>query len=109
MELQLLVILVVALLLFGPEKMMEFAVQMGRLVRRLKQEWAQLQMELEMRELRERWKKDAEEGEKKVRQYLEGKTEKPTIEELVDGKAPVVDDDTEKTEGVKPSQSPKSP
>ena len=58
MELQLLVILAVAFLLFGPEKMLEFATNIGRMVRKLRQEWAQIQMEMELSRLKEELKKN---------------------------------------------------
>jgi sec-independent protein translocase protein TatB len=74
MELQLLVILVVALLVFGPERMLEFATQMGRFVRKMRQEWAQIQMELQMQELKKKLEMDTKEGEEKVKKYLFGET-----------------------------------
>ncbi len=117
MELQLLVILLVALVVFGPEKMLEFATRMGRFVRKMKQEWAQIQLELQMQELRKKLDTQTKEGEEKVKQYLFGET--PTqpvsqrqflpqgegggretqkvelknlsMEDLFSGKAPVVD------------------
>jgi Sec-independent protein translocase protein TatA len=124
MELQLLLILAVALIVFGPEKMLEFAVQLGKMVRRIRSEWTQIQMELQMAELKEQLKKQTSEGESKVKEYLskdetkpksqkefleqminpkgEGK-EKPTqkeekkeitIEDLFSGNAPIVEDET---------------
>ena len=106
MEFQILVILAVAFLIFGPEKMMEFATQLGKVVRRLKQEWHKIQLELQMEELKREWKKQQEEGEKKVRQYLQGGiTEKETenkqlsMEDLVKGNTPIVDDETENKKG----------
>ena len=60
-------------MLFGPEKMLEFAFQMGKLVRKIKQEWASLQMEMEMERLREELKKRSAEGEEKVRGKKRGK------------------------------------
>jgi Sec-independent protein translocase protein TatA len=124
MELQLLVILLVALVVFGPEKMLEFATQMGRFVRKMKQEWAQIQLELQMQELKKKLDMQTKEGEEKVKQYLFGET--PTqpvsqrqflprgeeggretqkvepknlsMEDLFSGKAPVVDDEN-KTPG----------
>ncbi len=75
MELQLLLILVVAFLVFGPEKMLEFATQLGRLVRKIRQEWASIQMEAEMARLKEELNRTSLEGERKVRSYLSGETE----------------------------------
>ncbi len=75
MELQLLLILVVAFLVFGPEKMLEFATQLGRLVRKIRQEWASLQMEAEMARLKEELNRTSLEGERKIRSYLSGKKE----------------------------------
>ncbi len=118
MEFQLLVILLVALIVFGPEKMLQFATELGKWIRKAKQEWAQIQMELEMQDLKKRWEKDAKEGEEKVKQYLFGdggkkaagdKQTSPTpegdakpsqlsMEDLVSGKAPVVGDETEKNQ-----------
>ena len=133
MELQLLLILVVAFIVFGPEKMLEFATQLGRIVRKVRQEWASIQLELQAAELKEQLKKTTLEGEQKVKQYLSGETEqKPksqkefldqlvegnkseppkggeskrelTMEDLFSGNAPVVDDETEKPKGgTKPS------
>jgi len=125
MELQLLLILTVALIVFGPEKMLEFATQLGKIVRRIKQEWVSIQMELQAAELKEQLKKTTLEGEQKVKQYLSGETDnKPksqkdflnqlmedkdktsdekkqntnlTMEELFRGNAPVVEDETEKS------------
>jgi len=118
MELQILVILAVALIVFGPEKMLQFAGELGKWIRKAKQEWAQIQMELEMQDLKRKWEKEAKEGEEKVKQYLFGETEKKTegeeqpsktssvnakpsqlsMEDLVSGKAPVVEDETEKNQ-----------
>ncbi len=133
MELQLLLILAVAFVVFGPEKMLEFATQLGRIVRKVRQEWASIQLELQAAELKEQLKKTTLEGEQKVKQYLSGETEqKPksqkefldqlvgetkteppkgetpkkelTMEDLFSGNAPVVDDETEKPKGgTKPS------
>lgn len=106
MELQILLILAVAFLIFGPEKMLELATQLGRLVRRIKQEWNNIQMELQMEELKRELKKQQEEGEKKVREYLQGAKPKKesnqrellekqlSMEDLVEGRAPIVDDET---------------
>jgi len=121
MELQLLLILAVAFLVFGPEKMLEFATQLGRLVRKIKQEWASIQLEAEMNRLKEQLTKQTLEGEGKVKAYLSGevkekpKTQKeimkeflseedskkepleekkeklPTLEDLTQGKAPIVE------------------
>jgi len=121
MELQLLLILAVAFLIFGPEKMLEFATQLGRLVRKIKQEWASIQLEAEMNRLKEQLQKQTLEGESKVKAYLSGKikekpkTQKeimkeflseedskeepsedkkekpPTLEDLTQGKAPIVE------------------
>jgi len=121
MELQLLLILAVAFLVFGPEKMLEFATQLGRLVRKIKQEWASIQLEAEMSRLKEQLTKQTLEGESKVKAYLSGevkekpKTQKeimkeflseedskkepseekkekpPTLEDLTQGKAPIVE------------------
>jgi len=111
MELQLLVILAVAFILFGPEKMLEFATQLGKFLRKIKKEWATFQMELEIEKLKEELKKTTSEGEEKVKNYLRSE-EKPkpktgkefleerlkeiTIEDLAEGKAPVVEDETKK-------------
>ena len=133
MELQLLLILVVAFVVFGPEKMLEFATQLGKIIRKVRQEWASIQLELQAAELKEQLKKTTLEGEQKVKQYLSGETEqKPksqkefldqlvgetktepskgetskkelTMEDLFSGNAPVVDDETEKPKGgTKPS------
>jgi len=106
MELQIIVILAVAFLIFGPEKMLEFAIQLGRLIRRLKQEWNNIQLELQMEELKRELKKQQEEGEEKVRRYLQGETPKKetnqgeilerhlSMEDLVEGKAPIIEDET---------------
>jgi Sec-independent protein translocase protein TatA len=109
MEFQILVILTVAFLVFGPEKMLEFATQLGKLVRRIKQEWNNIKLELQMEELKRELKKQQEEGEKKVREYL--RQEKPlkketnqreilerqlSMEDLVNGNAPIVGDETKK-------------
>ena len=116
MELQLLVILAVAFIVFGPEKMLEFATQLGKFMRKLKKEWATFQMELEMEKLKEELKKNTLEGEEKVKNYLSSKeTPKPktgkefleqqlekeekkeiTMEELFKGNSPVVEDETKK-------------
>ncbi|RTZ59438.1 MAG: hypothetical protein DSZ31_03960 [Gammaproteobacteria bacterium] len=111
MELQLLVILAVAFLVFGPEKMLEFATNLGRMVRKLRQEWAQIQMEMELSKLKEELKKTQEEGKSKVKEYLSGETNlKPrsqkeiletTMEELFKGNASVLED----KEGNKPKSS----
>ena len=111
MELQLLVILAVAFLLFGPEKMLEFATNIGRMVRKLRQEWAQIQMEMELSRLKEELKKSQEEGENKVKRYLSGEAQdKPrsqkeiletTMEELFKGNAPLLEED--KKDKSKPS------
>jgi len=116
-----LVILVVAYLLFGPEKMLEFAAAAGRLLRRLKSEWTALQLELQAQKLKEEFEKQTREGEDKVRSYLGGekvsepksqvqimkdlleekvekpsregrKKEPPSLEDLAAGRGPVVDD-----------------
>jgi len=121
MELQLLLILVVAFLVFGPEKMVEFATQLGRIVRQIKKEWASIQLEAQMAQLKEELKKQTLESEEKVKAYLSGevkenpKTQKeimkeflseedskkepleekkeklPTLEDLTQGKAPIVE------------------
>ena len=111
MELQLLVILAVAFLLFGPEKMLEFATNIGRMVRKLRQEWTQIQMEMELSRLKEELKKNQEEGENKVKRYLSGEVQdKPssqkeiletTMEELFKGNAPILEED--KKDKPKPS------
>lgn len=132
MELQLLVILAVAFLVFGPEKMLEFATQLGRLLRRVKQEWAAFQLELEMEKLKEELKKTTSEGEQKVKNYLssdttpapktgkdfldqmvqqeEKKEQEPkgelTMEELFSGKAPVIEEET--TPPEKENKNPKT-
>ena len=133
MELQLLLILAVAFIVFGPEKMLEFATQLGRIVRKIRQEWASIQLELQAAELKEQLKKTTLEGEEKVKQYLSGdveqkpktqkdfldqmvgenKTEPPkgetskkelTMEDLFKGNAPIVEDETNKPDkGTKPS------
>ena len=133
MELQLLLILAVAFIVFGPEKMLEFATQLGRIVRKVRQEWASIQLELQAAELKEQLKKTTLEGEEKVKKYLSGETEqkpksqkeflnqiveedKPepakgetskkelTMEDLFKGNAPVVGDETENPDkGTKPS------
>ncbi|HID79811.1 MAG TPA: hypothetical protein EYH48_00035 [Aquifex aeolicus] len=102
MELQLLVILAVAFLVFGPEKMVEFAANLGRIVRKLRQEWVQIQMEMELSKLKQELRKKQEDGESKVKGYLSGETDlKPrsqkeiletTMEELFRGNAPVLED-----------------
>jgi Sec-independent protein translocase protein TatA len=115
MEFQLLVILAVAFIVFGPEKMLEFAAQLGKLVRRIKQEMAEIQLDMEMEKLREDLKKQTLEGEQKVKALMEDKVtfqqKKPkefideflqkegkpnlSMEELFQGKAPVVEDETQ--------------
>lgn len=124
MELQLLLILAVAFIVFGPEKMLEFATQLGRLMRRLRSEWAQIQMEIQAAELKEQLKKQTSEGETKVKEYLSKEETKPksqkefleqminqptekekeksqkedkkelTIEDLFSGNAPVLEEQT---------------
>ncbi len=114
MEFQLLVILAVAFIVFGPEKMLEFAAQLGKLIRRVKQEMAEIQLGMEMEKLREDLKKQTLEGEQKVKALMEDKVafqqKKPkefideflqkegkpnlSMEELFQGKAPVVEDET---------------
>jgi Sec-independent protein translocase protein TatA len=132
MELQLLVILAVALIVFGPEKMLQFATELGKWVRKIKQEWAQIQMELEMEELKKKLDLEMREGEEKVKKYFSGEVENKTVsqaeimnkvlgdnkgeksggevkpsqlsmEDLVSGKAPIVDDETKSksAEGTK--------
>jgi len=121
MELQLLLILAVAFIVFGPEKMLEFATQLGRFIRKIRSEWAQIQMELQAAELREQLKKQTLEGEDKVKKYLLGENEnKPktqkeflermtdqggeekkelTMEDLFSGNAPVVEEEKEPPKG----------
>ncbi len=118
MELQLLVIFAVALLVFGPEKMMQFAVELGRFLRKAKQEWAKIQMEIELQGLKKEWQQQAKEGEEKVKKYLfgentenkseegekNGKTQSvspqgTTLEDLVKGNAPILEEEKEHTKG----------
>ena len=130
MELELLLILVVAFLVFGPEKMLEFATQLGRIVRQIKKEWASIQLEAQMAQLKEELKKQTLESEQKVKAYLSGedkkeaKTQKeilneilsqngdkeenkpkkegefPTLEELARGEAPLVEPSEENPKSV---------
>jgi len=82
MELQILLILLVALLVFGPEKMLQLAVELGRFIRKIQAEFKQFQLELEMENIKQKRIKEQQETTKKIEELIKS----PSDETKNDGK-----------------------
>ena len=81
MELQLLLVLLIAFLVLGPERMMDLAVKLGEMMRRVREVWDEIRLQAYMEEMN---KKVLEE---------ETKTEDETAEEY--GEEPIPEAETE--------------
>ncbi|MDQ7038442.1 MAG: preprotein translocase subunit TatA [Aquificota bacterium] len=72
MELQLLLVLLIAFLVLGPERMMDLAVKLGEMMRKVREVWEEIRLQAYMEEMN---RKVLEEEE------IESKTEDETEEE----------------------------
>ena len=81
MELQLLLVLLIAFLVLGPERMMDLAVKLGEMMRRVREMWDEIKFQAYMEEMN-----------KKVLEN-ETKTEDETVEEY--GEEPIPEAETE--------------
>ena len=76
MEVQLIIVLAIAFIVLGPERMMDLAVKLGEAMRKVRDMWDEVRMQAYMEEIN---KKVLEEGEKG--EELDDRTEDETIDE----------------------------
>ncbi len=79
MELQLLLVLLIAFIVLGPERMMDLAVKLGEAVRKIRQTWEEIKFQAYMEEMN---RKILEEEEKALEDKTEDETEDEDMEEL---------------------------
>lgn len=89
MELQLLLVLLIAFVILGPEKMMDLAVKLGEMMRKVRETWDELRMQAYMEEINRKVMK--EEG------YNEDYLEMEEKEEDEHREQPTPDDATDRT------------
>jgi len=63
MELQLLLVLLIAFVILGPEKMMDLAVKLGEMMRKVRETWDELRMQAYMEEINRKVMKEESEDE----------------------------------------------
>jgi len=90
MEIQLIIVLVIAFIVLGPERMMDLAVKLGEAVRKVRDMWEEVRMQAYMEEIN----KKVLEDEKKA-QELDERTEDETIDEYDEVDEPLPDVVTE--------------
>jgi sec-independent protein translocase protein TatB len=86
MEIQLLIVLIIAFVVLGPERMMEVAVKLGEAVRKVREMWDEVRMQAYMEEIN---RKVMEQEEKAGE--LEDKTEDETVDEYDEPDEPLPD------------------
>ncbi len=72
MEIQLLLVLIIAFVLLGPERMMDLAVKLGEMMRKVRETWEEIRLQAYMEEMN---RKIMEEESKELDERTEDETE----------------------------------
>ena len=72
MEIQLLIVLIIAFVLLGPERMMDLAIKLGEMMRKVRETWEEIRLQAYMEEVN---KKIMEEESKELGERTEDETE----------------------------------
>ena len=72
MEIQLLIVLIIAFVILGPERMMDLAVKLGEMMRKVRETWDEIRMQAYMEEIN---RKVLEEEGKELDERTEDETE----------------------------------
>ncbi len=63
MEIQLLIVLIIAFIVLGPERMIDLAVKLGEATRRIREVWDEVRMQAYMEEVNRKIMEEEEEGD----------------------------------------------
>ncbi len=102
MEIQLLIVLIIAFIVLGPERMMDLAVKLGEAMRRVREMWDEVRMQAYMEEIN---RKVMEQEQKELDSRAEDETqdEQDYNEELDDDMEYIEEDFQENEHGEQPA------
>ncbi len=84
MELQLILVLLIAFLVLGPERMMDLAIKLGEMVRKAKQMWEEVKMQAYIEEVNRKVMEEEEKTEDETEEDIKEEYIPPELEDYVE-------------------------